>query len=368
VVIEQQLQRPECAPADPSRWADVSKTPGIQYVAVNASAIVAAFTAGSSDLQRRTPMDPATTMMAYSMSKTITAAAVLQLVERGQIALDDQIVRYLPESPYGDSVTIAQLLTHTGGVPNPIPLRWVHLAAAHERFDEDAAFDAVLRAHPRLSHRPGTKYAYSNIGYWMLGRIVERVNGRPFAGHVTTQILQPLGISEDLGYTVSSVTRHAAGYLEKYSLVNLLKGWLIDTDLIGEYEGRWLRIESHYPNGAAFGGLVGTARGFARFLQDQLRPTSVLFGDAMKAAFYAPQRTTSGRLIPMTLGWHVGETDGVPFFFKEGGGGGFHSMMRVYATRGVASVVMTNATNFNVARCLDTVDRHIVGTAGDSSA
>jgi D-alanyl-D-alanine carboxypeptidase len=68
----------------------------------------------------------------------------------------------------------------------------------------------------------------------------------------------------------------------------------------------------------------------------------------------------------VTLGWHVGETDGVPFFFKEGGGGGFHSMMRVYKTRGVASVVMTNATNFNVARCLDSIDRHIVGTSEGS--
>jgi D-alanyl-D-alanine carboxypeptidase len=368
MVIEQQWHRPECDPSDPSRWADVSKTPGIQYVAVNARATVAAFTAGSSDLRRGTPMDPATTMMAYSMSKTISAAAVLQLVERGQIALDDPIVRYLPESPYGDSVTIGQLLTHTGGVPNPIPLRWVHPAAAHERFDEDAAFHAVLRAHPRLSHRAGTKYAYSNIGYWMLGKMVERVSGRPFASHVTTHVLQPLGIAEDLGYTVRAVTRHAAGYLEKYSLINLLKPLLIDANLIGQYDGSWLRIESHYPNGPAFGGLVGSARGFARFLQDLLRPTSVLFGDAMKAAFFAPQRTKGGRLIPMTFGWHVGETGGVPFFFKEGGGGGFHSLMRLYATRGVASVVMTNATSFNVADCLDTLDRHLAGTSGRPSA
>src|SRR3954467_2453014 len=271
------------------------------------------------------------------MGRPIPAAGVLKWGGRGQIALDDPIVRYLSESPYGDSVTIGELLTHTGGVPNPIPLRWVHPAAAHERFDEDAAFQAVLRAHPRLSHRPGTKYAYSNIGYWMLGKMVQCVSGRSFASHVTTQVLEPLGIADDLGYTVSDVTRHAAGYLEKYSLVNLLKSWLIDADLIGQYDGRWLRIENHYPNGPAFGGLVGTARGFARFLQDQLRPTSVLFGDATKAAFYAPQRTTSGRLIPMTLGWHVGETGGVPFFFKEGGGGGFRSMMRLYAAGGVAS-------------------------------
>jgi CubicO group peptidase (beta-lactamase class C family) len=252
------------------------------------------------------------------------------------------------------------LLTHTGGVPNPIPLRWVHPVAAHDRFDEDAAFQTVLRAHPRLSHRPGTRYAYSNIGYWMLGKIVERVSGRPFTGYVATHILQPLGITAaDLGYALSGPERHAVGYLERYSLANLLKHWLIDGDLIGDYEGRWLRIESHYPNGPAFGGLVGTARGFARFLQDQLCPHSVLFSDATRAAFYAPQCTRTGKAIPMTFGWHIGEANAVRFFFKEGGGGGFHSMMRLYATRGVASVVMTNATNFDVAGCLNHVDRQI---------
>jgi hypothetical protein len=70
---------------------------------------------------------------------------------------------------------------------------------------------------------------------------------------------------------------HATGYLEKYSLMNVVKGLLIDRSLIGECSGRWLAIRSHYLNGPAFGGLVGTAKGFGTFLQDQLREQSVLF-------------------------------------------------------------------------------------------
>ena len=360
-MIAQQPRGVEPASLDLSSLIDASKTPGIQYLAVNATGVVAAHIAGWSDIRSKQPMDRATTMMAYSMSKTVTAAAVLQLVERRQVELDEPVARYLPESPYGPDVRVGELLTHTGGVPNPIPLRWVHPVAEHGRFDEDAAFAAVLRAHPRLSHRPGTRYAYSNIGYWMLGKIVERVTDLPFTSYVTTHILEPLEIAPaELGYTVTAPEHHATGYLEKYSMVNLLKRWLVDSDLIGDYEGRWLRIEGHYPNGPAFGGLVGTAGGFGRFLQDQLRPHSALFGDATRAAFYAPQRTRAGKPIPMTLGWHHGEANGTPFFFKEGGGGGFHCMMRVYATRGVASVAMTNATGFDVRACLDAVDPHIV--------
>jgi hypothetical protein len=108
------------------------------------------------------------------MSKTITAAAVLQLVEIGRIGLDDPVDRHLGSLPYSSRVTVRQLISHTSGIPNPIPLRWVHSADLHETFDEDTALAAVLRKYPRLSFAPGSKYAYSNIGYWLLGRVVER--------------------------------------------------------------------------------------------------------------------------------------------------------------------------------------------------
>ena len=58
----------------------------------------------------------------------------------------------------------------------------------------------------------------------------------------------------------------------------------------------------------------------------------------------------------MTLGWHIGDLDGTRFFYKEGGGGGFHSMMRVYPASGIAAVIMTNATSFDVRASMDAVD------------
>ena len=63
-----------------------------------------------------------------------------------------------------------------------------------------------------------------------------------------------------------------------------------------------------------------------------------------------------GESIPMTLGWHIGETDGSAYYFKEGGGGGFHSEMRIYPSLGIASVVMANATQFNSTKFLNKSD------------
>jgi CubicO group peptidase (beta-lactamase class C family) len=154
-----------------------SKTPGSQYVVVNANRVVFEYTGGWADIRRQVPVDAATTMMAYSMSKTITAVAALQLVEAGKVGLDDSVGGYVDSWPYGAGVTIRQLISHTSGIPNPLPLRWVHPAARQASFDENGALAAVLHDHPRLSFELGTRYAYSNIGYWLLGKVVERASG-----------------------------------------------------------------------------------------------------------------------------------------------------------------------------------------------
>ena len=338
-----------------------STTPGIQYLVVDAGDVVFEYTGGWADLGRQVPVDAATTMMAYSMSKTITAAAVLQLVEAGTLRLDDAADGYVDGWPYGPGVTIRQLISHTSGIPSPIPLRWAHPVTMHGSFDEHAALADVLRDHQRLSSEPGAEYAYSNIGYWLLGQIVEQASGQSFSSYVTEHVLGPLSVTpRELGYVVADPAQHAVGYLEKYSLMNLAKPFLMDRALIGDYSGSWLEIRSHYVNGPAFGGLVGSARGFGSFLQDQLRPRSALFNESTRRLFYSPQETNDGTLVAMTLGWHIGELDGARFFYKEGGGGGFHSLMRLYPAEGIGTVVMTNATGFDVRGLLDTIDGSFV--------
>lgn len=334
-----------------------SSVPGLQYLALDRDHTLFEYAGGWADIRHRRPMAPDTTMMAYSMSKVITAVAVLQLVAAGKVALDDPVARY-HTTPYGPGITVRHLLAHLSGIPNPIPLRWVHAAAQHAGFDEHAALDAQLRAHPRLASTPGQKYRYSNIGYWLLGSIVEQAGGQAFGTYVTERIFAPLGIpAAALGYAIPDASRHANGYLERYSFLNVAKRLLIDPQFFGDYEGPWLRIEPHYLNGSAFGGLVGTAHGFGTFLQDQLRPRSALLENPARELLYTAQRTTMGRVVPMGLGWHLGDLQGIPYAYKEGGGGGFHCEMRVYRINRVATVAMANATGFDVKRCLNTQDR-----------
>lgn len=339
-----------------------SRVPGLQYVVVTADRVLFEYAGGRADIRGDRAMTPATTLMAYSMTKTITAIAILQLLERGKLRLDDLVDRYLPVAAYrGHGITLRQILTHTSGIPNPLPLRWVHLAAEHAGFDEEKALAAVLRENPDLAFAPGRRYGYSNIGYWLLGKVVERVTAQSYCDYVRANILEPLRLAPaEMDFVIADESRHAAGYLEKYSLLNLVRGFVIDRRFVGEYAGRWLRLNSHYPNGPAFGGLIGSAAAFGRLLQDQLRDESVLLNADTRRLLETRQTDGAGRPVPMTPGWHVGESHGLAFFFKEGGGGGFHCEMRVYSSRGVATVAMANSTGFAAGKFLNRADRAFV--------
>jgi D-alanyl-D-alanine carboxypeptidase len=336
-----------------------SEVPGLQYIAVTADRVLFEHAAGWADIQGQKRMTVDTTLMAYSMTKTVTAVAILQLAEQGALGLDDTIDRYLPNTPYhGHGITLRQLLIHTSGIPNPVPLRWVHLATENSTFNESQALATVLRENPGLSFEPGHKFAYSNIGYWLLGKVVEQVTDQPYLAYVQGNIFKPLRLTaQEMDFVIPDESRHANGYLKKYSLMNLVKGFVIDRKFLGGYEGHWLRLNSHHLNGPAFGGLIGTARGFSRFLQDQLRTESVLFGLETKRLLVTQQTDGAGRPIPMTPGWHVGATRSTAYFFKEGGGGGFHCEMRIYPTSCIATAVLANSTGFSSTGFLNRVDR-----------
>lgn len=336
-----------------------SEVPGLQYIVVDAGGMLFDYAGGWADIQNQKTMTLDTTLMAYSMTKTFTAVAILQLAERGKLSLDGTLDQHLPRNPYpGRNITIRQLLQHTSGLPNPIPLRWVHLAEEDSSFDEAAALAKVLSDNPELVSQPGRRFVYSNIGYWLLGKIIEQATGHTYADHLRANVLLPLGISaQEMDFVIPDPARHAKGYLAKYSLMNLVKGFVTDRRFWGGYEGNWLRLKSHYLNGPAFGGLIGTARSFTRFLQDQLRTEPVLYGAQTKRLLETQQTDGAGAPTPMTLGWHVGNTRGTVYFFKEGGGGGFHCEMRFYPTQRIASVVMVNGTAFDSRKFLNREDR-----------
>ncbi|AXR63230.1 serine hydrolase domain-containing protein [Leptospira mayottensis] len=339
------------------KYAGNGCNPGLQYAVTSPRELLYSSSVGSADIVGNVPLTKESQMMIHSMSKTFTAVAVLQLIDQGKLFLDDSARRYLPYIPYDEKVTIRHLLAQTSGIPDPIPLSWVHTAQEDGSFDEDRALREILEKYSKLNFEPGKRYSYSNISYWLLGKIVEKISGVSYKEYMTSKIFKKLNLSEsEMGFSIPIGPRHVKGYLRKFSFLNLFKSFLLDSKFFGEYEGNWLHIRDHYLNGPSFGGIISNAESISFFLRDQLSEESVLFSHNVKSLFYQPQNDNQGNSVEMSLGWHIRSLNGNRYYFKEGGGGGFHSEMRIYPDRGIATVVISNDTEFNTRDFLNETD------------
>ena len=314
-----------------------------------------------SGLANRTPareVSEATTFHCFSTTKIVTALAILQLAADGRVSLDDPVTRFLPDIPYRNGATVRQVLSHQGGLPSPLPLSWVHADADHARFDTIAFLDRILRDHPR-SKPAGERVRYSNIGFLLLGRVVEIVTKRSYTDYVRERILDVVGDASDdtafLGFDIPA-QRHATGYTRRWSGLGLFVSLLRDRAHIRERERGWIRYRPFHLDGAPYGGLKGNVRGWAPLLSAIVGRDARLLPEAQFEAFFAPQRLASGRATGHALAWFTGRVAGHEYLCHAGGGPGYGSEIRVYPRLRAASAIVTNTTIVSDMRWLDRLD------------
>jgi D-alanyl-D-alanine carboxypeptidase len=338
--------------------------PGIQYTIIDRRGVVFEFNGGSRDISTNTPVAAETTFMSASSTKVITALAVLQLVDRGLVSLDAPLNRYFRDHTYGNDLTVRQLIVHTAGVPNPLPLDWFHLADQHDQYDENVELGLQIKKNPKLKSSPGATYNYSNLGYWLLYKVIESAAQMPYDDYVRQSILEPLNItSNDLGFTIPSPGNHAVGYIKRFSIMRALMWAMAPGFVMGKSEGAWTGFATLHMNGPSYGGLFGTARGWQAFLMDQLQEKSRVMSPAVKRLFYETQRTAKGAPISMTLGWHTGDLEGHGYFYKAGGGPGYSCNIRTYPKSGMASVWHSNLMQMSespIQKLSDAIDSHFL--------
>ena len=304
-----------------SRFIAEHGLPGASLAVTDQGRLVYARGYGYADVSERRPVEPHSLFRIASISKPITAVAILQLVEQKCLALDDRVFEILTgyEPPDADSevdprlaeITVSHLLHHSGG------------------WDRDKSFDAMFRsvdfarklgvpppAEPEhvircmmnqpLDFDPGTQYAYSNYGYCLLGRIIEHLSDQPYETYVQEHVLAPLGINEmRIGRTrrKAGVAPHEVRYYEAKQGTSVFADNL-DEPVAWPY-GAWNleAMDSH-------GGWIASAVDLARFASafDDPPNCPILSEGSIKAMFGRPP----GRL------WQ--EEDGRPgsFYYALG--------------------------------------------------
>ena len=194
-------------------FAEAAGVVGGSAVLVRKGAIAARHHFGYADLAAKRRVTDRTIYHWASVTKTLTAVAVLQLRDRGLLKLDDPITRWVPElreihDPDGmaDSITIRMLLSHSSGLQNPT-WSWSR-GEPWEPFEPTTWGQLVaMMPYQRLHFRPGSRYGYSNPGYIYLARVIEKLSGDPWAVYVQKNLWTPLGM--DRSY-VGSTPYHLA--------------------------------------------------------------------------------------------------------------------------------------------------------------
>jgi N-acyl-D-amino-acid deacylase len=165
---------------------------------------------GYADVENKTLVQPDALFRIASVSKTITSAAIMTLVDEGKLKLDDRVAPFIAHlapapganvDPRWEQITIRHLLTHTGGwdrnKPNGgfDPIDRPLIAAAAVNAPAPASPETLIRYMKGmpLDFNPGEKFAYSNFGYIILGRVIERVSGMPYKDYVRARVLEPVG-------------------------------------------------------------------------------------------------------------------------------------------------------------------------------
>jgi CubicO group peptidase (beta-lactamase class C family) len=174
---------------------------------------VYASTTGSADLEHGVAASLDTPYGIGSITKSFTALAVLQLVDEGKLRLDNRLPQLLPgyDGP-AKNVTLQQLLNHTSGIPNytgEIP--GIREGLKRSPYERKQMLD-FFRSAPLL-FKPGSKFSYTNSGYYLLGLIIEAATGRNYYDHLSDRVFKPLGLSRTYGGDDSQIIAgRARGY------------------------------------------------------------------------------------------------------------------------------------------------------------
>jgi serine beta-lactamase-like protein LACTB, mitochondrial len=307
-----------------SAFMTANGVPGVSVAVVQNGQPVWSAGFGMSDLEDSAPATSSTLYRLGSISKSITAVAVLQLYERGKLDLDAPVQKYCPTFPQkGSPITSRQLLAHLGGIRHynkdgkgDVP----EDSARHFATMEDSL---QLFASDPLVAKPGTQFHYSTYGYTLLGCVLEGAASQKYTDFVRENVFRPAAMDHTQADDFFAVVPHRTRWYHR--------------DKTGAVHNAGVLDSSYKIPG---GGLISSADDMANF------ETAILAGKLLKPAtqelMWTTQRTVDGKLTAYALGWGVTDKLGIHTVGHDGGQQGTSTAILIAPQRSAAVVVLTN--------------------------
>jgi serine beta-lactamase-like protein LACTB, mitochondrial len=296
------------------------KIPGLSVAVVTDKQLRWSQGYGLSDVENNVAAKSATVYRLASISKPITATAVMELFERGRVDLDAPVQKYCPAFPEKQwPVTTREVLAHLSGIRH---------YKSDEEFNSTRRFASIVESlemfkNDPLLHEPGVKMTYSTFGYTLLGCVVEGASGQPFADFVRENVFRPAGMDH---MRVDSVADLIPNRAQGYRLTD--KGELINSPL----------ADNSYK--VPGGGFVSTAEDLARFAIAV--QTNRLLKKETNELMFTSQKTRDGKETHYGLGWGVNVRGGQRIIGHSGAQQRVSTFLHMQPDQGLAVVIMAN--------------------------
>ena len=338
-------------------FADLDRpgSPGASVAVIRDGDIVYSRGYGEAQIEHGIPVTPHTVFHVASVSKQFAAMAVTLLAADGALSLDDPVRMHLPYVPeFEPAPTVRQMIHHTSGIRD----QWQLLAMSGWRLDDVITTEQILGLMARqqeLNFVPGAEYLYSNMGYTLLGEVVEAVSGMSLAEFTQARIFAPLGMDrthfhDDHEHVVPN---------RAYSYAPLQPP--ADAAAPADAEApRYRKAVLSYANAGATS-LFTTAEDLARWL-DNFRHANV-GGPEVMHTMLSRGVLNNGDTIPYAHGLSMGEYRGLRTIGHGGADAGFRTQVQWFPEVETGVVVLTNVANGNPAgRARDVADVVLAGS------
>jgi CubicO group peptidase (beta-lactamase class C family) len=315
------------------------REPGAAVAVANEGSVILERGYGVMDLRSNRPIDSRTNFRLASVSKQFTAAAVMLLGRDGKLSYEDRLTDIFPDFPeYGRAITIRHLLNHTSGLPDYedlMPPADPALPVERVQIRDEGVLD-LLKSQDSGKFRPGTRWAYSNSGYVLLGLVVEKVSGQTFAEFLQDHIFAPLKMTGTVAYVhgKNEVPNRAFGYARE--------------------GGRWNETDQS-PTSATLGdgGVYSSLSDLLKWDEALLRHT-LLSESEMRAALTPVQVVEGTPIVPdgspaeYGFGWFLNPWRGHARMWHYGDTSGFRTAIQRFTDDGLTVIVLCNRTDLDV--------------------
>ena len=276
---------------------------------------------GYKNLRHKDSIESTSTYQLASVSKQFTAAAILLLYQEGKLDLDDFATKYLPDFPY-KNIKIRHLLNHTSGLPN-------YMYAAEHNWksktppDNTAMLSLMNKVKMQAYFTPGSRFDYSNTGYFVLASIVSKVTNQSLGDFLDSRFFKPLNLTHTYVYNPNQETK-------KEELIGFRR-----------YGKSYIAIPSSINDGVVGDkGVYSTVSDLFKWNQSLTEHT--ILNDTILAKAFRPGKTNSGKMVPYGFGFRLKQETDSELVYHNGVWNGFSTTLRRYKADNITIIILSN--------------------------